>query len=339
MRLNALDLLPLAICLKFLPFLRSRISGRFAIVSRHFALNLMTKRPGENLRQFTPKELPNDINLDSLKEDGSVKIASYNVAGLGAALKRGLSRYIQAENADIVCLQEIKLNDARIFTKADGLSKDFYPYQYQSLCTVKKGYSGTAVFSKIKPLNVIYKVGDPNCDKEGRFIILEFEKVYLIAAYVLNAGAKLERLDQKVKHLEILTDYLGKLDESKPIIFGGDLNVAHTELDLARPKTNHQYMSLIRTAGFTPAERKGFSEMLDKLKLVDTWRHIHPETADEFTYYSYRFSCWQKNIGWRLDYFLVSERIFEKVSKSVIRQEMYGGSDHLPIVLVVKDLF
>ena len=217
----------------------------------------MSKRAGSEIsRETTPKELPTEIQLDSLKEPGSVKIASYNVAGLNASFQRGLSRYIKAEDADIVCLQETKINDMRMFTKSEGLSKDIYPFQYQSICKVKKGYSGTAVFSKIKPSSVLYKIGDPDFDGEGRYIILEFEKVYLIAAYVVNAGSKLERLDQKVKHLTILTKFLESLDQKKPIILTGDLNVAHQEMDLARPKTNAKYILYNQNCGIHTCREK-----------------------------------------------------------------------------------
>jgi AP endonuclease-1 len=203
------------------------------------------------------KELPEKIEFND-DIPNSLKLVSWNVAGIKACLKKGFHKYLSAENPDILCLQETKLQkDDQYINFKD------YPYQYQSHSTFKKGYSGTAIFSKIKPIGkAIYKIGDDELDNEGRFVILEFETFILINSYILNAGSKLERLDLKQKHYIKLIEYLSSLQ--KPIIVTGDLNVAHTEIDLARPKTN------TKTAGFTPQERSDFTRLLEKLELVDT---------------------------------------------------------------------
>ncbi|KAJ3065287.1 hypothetical protein HK102_007938, partial [Quaeritorhiza haematococci] len=203
---------------------------------------------------------------------------------------------------------------------------------YWSHSEAKKGYSGVAVFSKTKPLKDTYGIGISEFDDEGRTITLEYEDFFLIACYIPNAGSKLERLDYKVRYNAAMEAYIRGLEKKKPIIWTGDLNVAHKEIDLARPKTNQ------KSAGFTPEERADFERILNKNSppLIDTWRHLHPDQPNGYTYYSYRFQCRVKGIGWRLDYFVVSEKLMPRVVDSVIRSEAYGASDHVPIVLVLK---
>ncbi|KAI9146140.1 Endonuclease/exonuclease/phosphatase [Paraphysoderma sedebokerense] len=265
---------------------------------------------------------------------GQLKIVSWNVNSLNASLKKGFKFYVEAENPDILCLQETKLNDPM-----HGLfSKGLYPWQYFTHSQDKKGYSGSAIFSKVKPLNVTYGLPSTDLDNEGRLITLEFSKFYLVAAYVPNAGEGLKRLDYKQEWDKEMKRYLNELDgkDDKYLIWAGDLNVAHQEIDLARPKTNSKYV----TPGFTPEERQDFTDILNsEPPLIDTWRHLHPD-LQRYTYFSYRFQCRKKNLGWRLDYFVVSERLMKegKVVSSEIREECYGASDHVPIALVVKDL-
>jgi exodeoxyribonuclease III len=283
----------------------------------------MTKRAGEELSTVLPKIIKcNDNPADSLK------IVSWNVAGINACLKKGFHKYITAEKPDILCLQETKLQKNDQY-----MSYTEYPHQYQSHSKVKKGYSGTAIFSKIKPIKVEYGIGD-DLDEEGRYITIEFNDYVLINGYVPNAGSKLERLDLKSKHYINLIENLKKW--KKPLIFCGDLNVAHKEIDLARPKNNLKYLKLTRTAGYTPQERKDFTTLLDECKLIDTFRELHPDDQ-QYTYYSYRFNCRSKNLGWRLDYFLVSGSLKDRVVESSIRNDIYGASDHVPLVMFLSN--
>ncbi|RKO91618.1 DNA-apurinic or apyrimidinic site lyase [Blyttiomyces helicus] len=263
---------------------------------------------------------------------GTDKIVSWNVAGIAASTKKGFLKYITAEDADIICLQETKLNGEPDDNTWVPLAT--WPYQYWSHCTAKKGYSGTAVVSKIKPLDVGYGMPEKtglDFDNEGRLIWLEFETYYLVASYVPNAGNGLVRLTEKMTYNSKLEAYIRKLQEKKPVIWAGDLNVAHKEIDLARPKTNH------KTAGFTPEERADFDRILStKPNFIDSYRHFHPDVVDRYTYYGYRFNCRSKNLGWRLDYFVVSESLLPKIEASEIRSQVYGASDHVPIMLLVK---
>jgi exodeoxyribonuclease III len=253
---------------------------------------------------------------------------SFNVAGLNAGLKKGFVATVHKHQPDILCIQETKLNSSPPEKSPFTLKE--YPHQYWSHCTAKKGYSGSAVFSKIKPLSVNYELDD--FKDEGRTITLEFDSFWLVASYVPNAGSKLERMDVKLKFNAAIKDHMEHLAESKPVIWAGDLNVAHKEIDLARPANNH------KTAGFTPQERKSFTGILEnpKHQMVDAFRAFHPNEKDKYSYYSYRFNCKAKNIGWRLDYFVVSESLMDKVEESDIWVEDYGASDHCPLTLVLN---
>ncbi|RIA83008.1 exodeoxyribonuclease III [Glomus cerebriforme] len=265
------------------------------------------------------------------KREGTIKLASWNVSGLKAALKKGFRTYVEAEDADILCLQETKV-DKEI---DDVVSNKKYKYRWWGFDD-KKGYAGTAVFSKIEPITISYGLSThPNPEvTKGRVITLEFETLYYVACYVPNAGEKLVRLKEKIIWDEAMEKYLRQLDETKPVIWAGDLNVAHKPIDLTRPKTNQ------KTPGYTPEERADFERILNggEKKFIDTWRHFHPNTEGYYTYYSYRFQCRSKNIGWRLDYHVVSERILDRVIESEIRSNVYGASDHVPIVMVIKNL-
>ncbi|KXS19058.1 hypothetical protein M427DRAFT_95779 [Gonapodya prolifera JEL478] len=277
--------------------------------------------------------MPTSYDFLPPKAEKSVRIVSLNVAGIQAARKKGLDTYIRAESADILCLQETKLQ-----AQDDAVFADVYPWRYWSLSKTKKGYSGTCVLSKLPPLST--RLGIPTTttttpaptedeDDEGRAVTLEFESFYLVANYVPNAGQKLERLAHKRDYAGWVREYLASLQTTKPVIWTGDLNVAHTAVDLTRPKGN------TRTAGFTVEEREDFSTTLTQLDLVDLWRHLHP-TEQDYTYYSYRFNCRAKHLGWRLDYFVVSRALLDKVRSCEIRNKVYGCSDHVPLALEIE---
>ncbi|ORX84008.1 hypothetical protein K493DRAFT_239487 [Basidiobolus meristosporus CBS 931.73] len=271
--------------------------------------------------------MPGTYSYEELPEN-QIKLVSWNVNSLNAAMKKGFLEYVKAENPDILCLQETKLNQA----PKDVLKKE-YKYQYWPCCqSGKKGYAGTAILSRIEPLQVTYGLDDSDLDDEGRVITLEFEAYFLVACYIPNAGEKLVRLKFREEWDVKMSEMLDKLNAKKPVIWAGDLNVAHEEIDLARPAQNRN-----KTPGFTDAERAGFSKCLSLSSgaMVDTFRHLHPDQST-YTYFSYRFQCRKKNLGWRLDYFVVSEALVPKVVHSAPRCECYGASDHVPIVLILE---
>ncbi|KAI9193320.1 Endonuclease/exonuclease/phosphatase [Polychytrium aggregatum] len=258
--------------------------------------------------------------------DGKRKIVSYNMASYGSCVKKGFEAYLKAENADVFCVQETKLNEDPAKSVFDSL----YPYRYWSHCTTKKGYSGVGIFSKEEPIEVTYGIGVKEFDLEGRVITAEFKEYFLINSYIPNAGSKLERLDFKTRYSAAMEKYLRELEAKKPVIWTGDLNVAHKEVDLARPATNH------KTAGFTPTERSDFTRILStKPELIDTYRHFHPDETGRYSYYSFRFDCRKKLLGWRLDYFVTSESLLPSIVDSNIRSEAYGASDHVPIYIIL----
>ncbi|KAG0172942.1 hypothetical protein DFQ28_008498 [Apophysomyces sp. BC1034] len=269
------------------------------------------------------------------KTEGTLTIASYNVASLRASIQKGFNKYVDAENADILCVQETKVN-APLSTAVDD---KVYKYRYWSH-EEKKGYGGTAIFSKVKPQSVTYGIPGYEAKSRGRVISLTFSSFVLIACYVPNAGDKLVRLPERQVFNDHMEKYIRSLQkEGKSVIWAGDLNVAHTEIDLARPKTNQ------RSAGFTIEERTDFSKVLEKSTdedghpgLIDTWRHFHPDTTGHYSYYSFRFKCREKLLGWRLDYFVVTPDLLDKVLSSEMRHEAWGASDHIPIVLTLKDI-
>jgi len=235
-----------------------------------------------------------------------------------------LEDYVAAEDPDVIVFQETKFSTKKL--PASPFLGSNYPHEYWN-CAQKNGYSGTALISKTKPIKVTMGIGESKHDDEGRVITAEYENFYLICNYVPNAGMKLDRLDYRTKEWDpALLKYLKKLEETKPIIWTGDLNVAHQDIDIHSPKTNQ------KTAGFTPAERKNFTNLLGK-GFVDTYRQQHPD-KQAFTYWGYRGNCKQRNAGWRLDYFIVSESLLPMVGKSFIRPYTQG-SDHCPIGLLV----
>lgn len=254
-----------------------------------------------------------------------MKIVSFNVNGIRAILKKDFIESFNKLNADIFSLNETKLSEDQFQDKFPFLPEGYFTYWTNS--KVRKGYSGVAVFTKIEPLSVHYGLDDNKYDDEGRVITLEYDNFFYVACYVPNAGDELKRLDFRLKFEEDLVIYLNRLNKIKPIIYAGDLNVAHQEIDLKNPKAN------VNNAGFTIQEREAMSSLLGN-GYVDTFRFLYPE-AIKYSWWSYRFQAREKNAGWRIDYFLVSERISHLLESSLIHNDIYG-SDHCPIELNIK---
>ncbi len=250
-----------------------------------------------------------------------MKFISWNVNGIRAVIKKGFYDFINEYNPDIICIQETKAHKEQV----DLILPD-YPYQYWN-SAVKKGYSSTAIFSKKEPLNIINDMGIEEHDQEGRIIALEFEKYYLITVYTPNSKRELLRLDyRKIWDKDFLA-YMKKLEKVKPVIFCGDLNVAHTEIDLKNPKTNHS------NPGFTDEERDGFTNIVNN-GFIDTFREFNKE-GGHYTWWSYMFQARAKDIGWRIDYFCISQSLKSKLTDSYILKNVMG-SDHAPIVMEFK---
>lgn len=251
-----------------------------------------------------------------------MKLVSWNVAGFRACLKKGFEEFFNEVNADIICLQEVK---------AEKSEYDFHPEGYYEYLfpAKKKGYSGTLIFTKIKPINVIYGLGIERYDDEGRMITLEFEDFYLINMYVPNVKRELERLEDRMIWEEEVKKYFLKLNQEKPVVICGDFNVAHQEIDIKNAKSNRGH------AGFTDEEREKFTLLLES-GFIDTYRYFNPETKDAYTWWSYMGSARSKNIGWRIDYFVISKDFIEQVENPLIYNEVMG-SDHCPIGLEIKD--
>ena len=249
-----------------------------------------------------------------------MKLISWNVNGLRACMTKGFMDAVESLNADIFCLQETKLSEGQLALELPGY------HQYWNYAE-KKGYSGTAIFTKEEPLSAAYGIGIPEHDHEGRVITLEYEKFYFVTVYTPNSQDGLKRLDYRMEWEKAFLAYLKKLEEKKPVIFCGDLNVAHQEIDLKNPKTNR------KNAGFTDEERARFSELL-KEGFVDTFRYFYPEETGIYSWWSYRFHAREKNAGWRIDYFLVSEVLKDELKDAKIHTEIFG-SDHCPVELEI----
>ncbi len=247
-----------------------------------------------------------------------MKFISWNVNGLRACVGKGFKKAFQSLDADIFCIQETKMQAGQLDISFEGY-QSFWNY------AEKKGYSGTGIFSRIAPLSVSYGLGQAEHDTEGRVITLEFEKFYLITVYTPNAQDGLRRLDYRMQWEDAFLKYIKSLDEKKPVIICGDLNVAHQEIDLKNPKTNR------RNAGFTDEEREKFTQLLAN-GFTDTFRHFYPELEGAYSWWSYRFYAREKNAGWRIDYFLCSNRIVPQLKDAVIHSEIFG-SDHCPVEL------
>jgi len=250
-----------------------------------------------------------------------MRLISWNVNGIRAAINKGFMDFLNEIDSDIFCVQETKMQEGQIEIIVEGY------YQYWN-SAIKKGYSGTGIFTRIKPVSVSYGIGIEEHDQEGRIITLEFEKFYLVNCYTPNSKRELERLDYRQIWEDELRKYLKKLDKNKPVIYCGDLNVAHKEIDLKNPKTNR------RNAGFTDEERNKMTELLDA-GFADTFRYKYPDKEETYTWWSYMANSRAKNIGWRIDYFIVSELIKEKIKDAKIYPQIMG-SDHCPVELDIE---
>ena len=249
------------------------------------------------------------------------KMISWNVNGLRACMGKGFIETMNSLDADIFCIQESKLQEGQIDLDLPGY------HQYWNYAE-KKGYSGTAMFTKEEPMSVTLGIGMEEHDKEGRVITAEFPEYYVVTCYTPNSQEGLKRLDYRMEWEDAFLSYLKKLEEKKPVIFCGDLNVAHTEIDLKNPKTNR------KNAGFTDEERGKFSALL-KAGFIDTYRYFYPDKEGVYSWWSYRFSARAKNAGWRIDYFCVSQALKDRLESADIHTEIMG-SDHCPVELVIR---
>ena len=247
-----------------------------------------------------------------------MKFISWNVNGLRACLQKGWQDFFNKEEADFFCLQETKLQEGQI-------SLDLPGYEQYWCYAEKKGYSGTAIFAKHTPLSVTYGLGIPELDTEGRLITLEYPDFYLLTCYTPNAQRELARIDHRLKWEEAFRQYMAALDTKKPVILCGDLNVAHKEIDLKNPSSNRG------SAGFSDEERAAFSALLDA-GFTDSFRHLNPDATGCYTWWSYMFKARQNNAGWRIDYFVVSDRLAERITAAPIYSDILG-SDHCPVGL------
>lgn len=250
-----------------------------------------------------------------------MKFISWNVNGLRAVFGKGFPEIIQGLDADFVCLQETKM-------QAGQLEADLPSYHTYWNYAEKKGYSGTAIYTRHEPLSVSYGIGIDHHDTEGRVITLEYTDFYLVTVYVPNSQDDLRRLGYRMTWEDDFRTYLVELDKKKPVIVCGDLNVAHQEIDLKNPKSNR------RNAGFTDEERGKFQELLDA-GFIDTFRYFHPDQRDIYSWWSYRFRARERNSGWRIDYFITSQRLAPQLASAKIHTEIFG-SDHCPVELVLK---
>ncbi len=247
-----------------------------------------------------------------------MKLVSWNVNGIRAAMQKGFADFFKEVNADVFCLQETKI-------QAEQFDLEFEGYKKYSNSAEKKGYSGTAVFTKQEPINVVYDMGIEEHDKEGRIITLEYKEFYLVNVYTPNSKRELERLDYRMTWEDDFRKYVVELNEIKPVIICGDLNVAHKEIDLKNPKTNK------RNAGFTDEERNKMTELLNT-EFIDSFRYLYPNKEEAYSWWSYMRNAREKNTGWRIDYFLVSAKLKDKIKEATIESQIYG-SDHCPITL------
>ncbi|MBP7840233.1 MAG: exodeoxyribonuclease III [Acidaminococcaceae bacterium] len=250
-----------------------------------------------------------------------MKLISWNVNGLRACMNKGFQDFLANSEADIFCVQETKMQKGQA-------EFDFSGYEEYWNSAEKKGYSGTAIFTKIKPLSVSYDIGIAEHDQEGRVITAEFDDFYLVNVYTPNSQRELARLDYRMQWEDAFRSYIKQLDEKKPVIICGDLNVAHKEIDLKNFKTNH------KNAGFTDEERAKMTELLEA-GFTDSFRYLYPDKEGIYTWWSYMFKAREKNAGWRIDYFVVSNRLADRISDSLIYTDIMG-SDHCPVGLILK---
>ena len=251
-----------------------------------------------------------------------MKLVSWNVNGLRACITKGFNDFFESVNADIFCIQETKMQEEQ----ASNINFDGY-YKYMN-SAIKKGYSGTAVFTRIKPINVTYGIGKEEHDNEGRIITLEYDKFFLVNCYTQNSKRELERLDYRMIWEDEIREYLLNLNTKKPVIYCGDLNVAHTEIDLKNPNTNHF------NAGFTDNEREKMTKLLSS-GFIDTYRTLYPGRENAYTWWSYMQNARGKDIGWRIDYFIISESLKKNLKEAYIYKDILG-SDHCPIGIDIE---
>ncbi len=250
-----------------------------------------------------------------------MKFVSWNVNGLRACLNKGFEDFFRRMDADIFCLQETKLQPEQVEISFEGYEQYFNSAN-------RKGYSGTAIFTKKKPLSVCYDLCMDRHNDEGRVITLEFEDYYFVTVYTPNSQKELARLGYRMEWEEDFRHYVLSLDQKKPVVICGDLNVAHKEIDLKNPKSN------TKSAGFSPEEREKFSKLLES-GFTDTFRYLYPDKEDAYTWWSYMFNAREKNVGWRIDYFLVSDRLKDKIKDSILHMDVLG-SDHCPVELKLE---
>ena len=251
-----------------------------------------------------------------------MKFISWNVNGIRACVQKGFLEFFSQADADIFCIQETKMQEGQLELELDGY------HQYLNYA-VKKGYSGTAVFSKTEPLSVVNGIGIEEHDQEGRVITLEYDDFYFVTVYTPNSQNELARLDYRMKWEDDFRAWLKKLEEKKPVVVTGDMNVAHKEIDLKNPKTNR------KNAGFTDEERQKFTELLEA-GFIDTYRYFYPEQEGVYSWWSYRFRAREKNAGWRIDYFCVSECLKDRLVDAGILTDIMG-SDHCPVMLEMNE--
>ncbi len=249
-----------------------------------------------------------------------MKLISWNVNGLRACLQKGFMDFFVQENADFFCLQETKLQEGQVDLNLEGYHQ-FWNY------AEKKGYSGTAIFAKEKPLNVYYGVGVPELDTEGRLITLEYEGYYVVTCYTPNAQDGLKRIEHRMAWEDAFRGWLTELDRKKPVLICGDLNVARTDIDLKNPGPNRG------NAGFSDREREKIEQLLES-GFTDSFRHLYPDTTGAYSWWSYRFNARKNNAGWRIDYWLTSDRVQGRIQEAAIRSDVYG-SDHCPVTLEI----
>ena len=247
-----------------------------------------------------------------------MRFISWNVNGLRACMQKGFMEYFQQMDADFFCLQETKLQEGQLSLELPGYSQ-YWCY------AEKKGYSGTAIFTKHTPLSARYGIGVPELDTEGRVITLEYPDFYMVTCYTPNAQRELARIDHRMAWEDAFRDYMKALDSKKPVVLCGDLNVAHQEIDLKNPSSNRG------NAGFSDQERSAFTRLLSS-GFTDSFRHLHPDTTGAYSWWSYMFHAREKNAGWRIDYFVVSDRLKEQIKTAAIHSEVMG-SDHCPVEL------
>ena len=251
-----------------------------------------------------------------------MKLISWNVNGLRAVYQKGFAQFLKEQNPDVLCLQETKMQKEQ---RTEEMDFEGY-YDYWS-CAEKKGYSGTLILSKTEPISVSYGIGIEEHDHEGRVITAEFEEFFLVCCYTPNSKAELERLSYRMIWEDDFRAYLKSLEKTKPVILCGDLNVAHEEIDLKNPKTNHH------NAGFTDEEREKMTELLES-GFTDSFRYLYPDATEKYSWWSYRFKAREKNTGWRIDYFILSDCLRDKIKGADILSDVYG-SDHCPVLLEI----